>query len=105
MTVYSVSFATSPANAAGETTTPIASERINDTGANFVSSEDFSDKGDQVIDGKSGDRLSTRRTTSIPRTSFEWRASHDRASSQARSFRLDHPQALITKQAPLSETP
>jgi hypothetical protein len=60
MTVYSVSFATSPADAAGETTSSIVSERINDhnNGANFVSSEDFADKGVQVIDGKTMDRKS-----------------------------------------------
>ncbi len=60
MPVYSVSFATSPANAAGETTSSISSERINDhnNGGNFVSSEDFADKGVQVIDGKTGDRKS-----------------------------------------------
>lgn len=60
MTTYSVSFSTSPANAAGETTSSVTSELINghDTGASFVSSEDFVDKGVQVIDGRTGDRKS-----------------------------------------------
>lgn len=57
--VYTVSFATSPANAAGETTSSVVSERINYTGGfNFVSSEDYADKGVQVIDGETGDRKS-----------------------------------------------
>jgi hypothetical protein len=58
MTVYTCDITTSPTDAAGETTTSIASERINDTGANFVSSEDFVDAGVQVIDGRTGDRKS-----------------------------------------------
>jgi hypothetical protein len=51
MTVYICNISTSPTNANAEVTTSIASERINDTGANLVSSEDFPDKGVQVIDG------------------------------------------------------
>lgn len=59
MTVHSVSFATSPANAAGETTSSIVSETINDhTGSNFVSSEDYADNGVRVIDGNTGHRKS-----------------------------------------------
>ncbi len=60
MPVYSVSYATSPANATGETTTSITTERINNhnNGGNFVSSEDFVDNGVQVIDGKTGGRKS-----------------------------------------------
>jgi hypothetical protein len=59
MTTYAVSFATSPTNAAGETASSIVSERINDhAGSNFVSSEDFIDKGVQVIDGTTGHRKS-----------------------------------------------
>jgi hypothetical protein len=58
MTVYSVSFHTPAANAAEETTTSVTSERINDTGSNFVSSEDYADKGVQVINSKTGDRRS-----------------------------------------------
>lgn len=66
MTVYSVSFATSPANAAGETTSSAISERINDhTGSTFASSEDFADKGVQVIDGKTGDRKSVYATADL----------------------------------------
>jgi len=59
MTVYSVSFATTPANAAGETTSSVVEETINyHSGANFVSSEDFAENGVTVIDGKTGDRKS-----------------------------------------------
>jgi len=57
MTVYSTTISTSPSDFNGNTTTSFVSERINDTGANFVSSEDFDNGGMQVID-KSGDRKS-----------------------------------------------
>jgi hypothetical protein len=59
MTVYSTTIQTSPTNFNGEQTSSIISERINDhTGSTFASSEDFVDKGVQVIDGKTGDRKS-----------------------------------------------
>ena len=51
MTVYTCNISTSSTNANAEVITSIASERINDTGANLVSLEDFPDKGVQVIDG------------------------------------------------------
>src|SRR5262249_11474915 len=56
MTVYSCSISSTPADAAGNVTTSINSERINDTGSNFVSSEDFAETGPTVIDAKTGAR-------------------------------------------------
>jgi hypothetical protein len=59
MAVYAVNIATTPTNAAGERTTSVTSELINNhSGSNFVSSEDYADKGVQVIDGKTGSRKS-----------------------------------------------
>ena len=59
MAVYSCNISTTPRNAQGETTTSIVSETINDhTGGSFVSSEDYANKGVQVIDGRTGDRKS-----------------------------------------------
>lgn len=53
MTVYTCNISTTPANASGETTTSISTERINDhSGSNFVSSEDFGSTGPTVLDGR-----------------------------------------------------
>ena len=66
MTVYSTTIQTSPTNFYGEQTSTITSERINDhSGSNFVSSDDFEDRGVQVIDGKTGDRKSVYSATDL----------------------------------------
>jgi hypothetical protein len=49
---YSCTISTSPTDAAGNVTTTITSDRIND--GNFTSSEDFADTGPTVIDGQTG---------------------------------------------------
>jgi len=56
MTVYTCNISTSPTNANGETTTSISTERVNDTGSNFVSSDDFGSTGPTVLDGQTGAR-------------------------------------------------
>lgn len=58
MTVYTCDIYTSPANANGETTTSISTDRINDTGSNFASSDDFGSTGPSVLDGQTGARRS-----------------------------------------------
>lgn len=59
MTVLTCDIYTSPANASGQTTTTISTDRLNDhTGSNFVSSEDFASTGPTVLDGQTGARRS-----------------------------------------------
>ncbi|MGY2935982.1 hypothetical protein ACVWZ6_005584 [Bradyrhizobium sp. GM6.1] len=59
MTVYTCDIYTTPADANGQTTTSISTERVNDhTGSNFVSSEDFASTGPTVLDGQTGARRS-----------------------------------------------
>lgn len=59
MTVYTCDIFTTPADANGQTTTSISTERVNDhTGSNFVSSEDFASTGPTVLDGQTGARRS-----------------------------------------------
>ncbi|QQO21810.1 hypothetical protein JJB98_18635 [Bradyrhizobium diazoefficiens] len=57
MPVYTCDIHSSPANASGEITTTISTERINDHGgSNFISSEDFGSTGPSVLDGQTGAR-------------------------------------------------
>ncbi|RXH06303.1 hypothetical protein [Bradyrhizobium vignae] len=58
MSLYSCTISTTPANANGETTTSISSERINDHAGSVISSEDFASTGPTVLDGQTGARRS-----------------------------------------------
>ena len=102
MTVYSCNIFTSPANAAGEATTSVTSERINDhTGANFVSSEDFVDGGLQVIDGQTGARKSVYAAADLDATDIVRVEGIPMTVAQAKaagySFDGDEPIATVSE--------
>jgi hypothetical protein len=59
VTTYTCNISSTPKDANGVSTTSITSELVNNhAGSTFVSSEDFDDKGVQVINSKTGDRKS-----------------------------------------------
>ncbi|WP_314948886.1 hypothetical protein [Bradyrhizobium cosmicum] len=108
MTVYTCNISTSPANANGETTTSISTERVNEhhSGSTFVSSEDFGSTGPTVLDGQTGARRSVHseadlqptdivEVAGIPITVAQARAAGVRLSVDAAAS-----EAAVTPKAP-----